>query len=143
MYSLSCPRQRRVPKAAAANRRAQSVRSLRNILPLCLTIDYECVKHVTYMMVINAFLCAGESMTNLLVTSTVHAVTFVGRIHYSHFVIHSNQLGQLIKSNFTDWRATAGTQIVVLRTTCVPPPEVPQECVLKERGEGWTCPKTA
>ena len=28
-------------------------------------------------------------------------------------------------------------------TTCVPPPEVPQGCGLKERGEGWTCPKTA
>ena len=28
------------------------------------------------------------------------------------------------------------------RTTCVPPPEVPQGCGLKGRGEGWTCPKT-
>ena len=36
-----------------------------------------------------------------------------------------------------------GRYSVVLHTSCVPPPEVPQGCGLKGRGQGWTGPKRA
>ena len=36
-----------------------------------------------------------------------------------------------------------GRYSAVLHTTCVPPPEVPQGCGLKGRGQGWTGPKRA
>ena len=34
-----------------------------------------------------------------------------------------------------------GRRSAVLHTSCVPPPEVPRGCGLKERGQGWTGPK--